>query len=84
MKKFIICLLLGFLAMFLFTFIMGLMDDAFVKNYYKGVWYKDIIGSFKYYVYWVLPYWWWIVIIGTIVLGALFYGIKVGIGKMIG
>lgn len=84
MKKLMIYLLLGFLAMFLFTYIMGLTDDAFMKTYYKGVWYKDIVGSFKYYVLWVLPYWWFIIIIGTIVLAAIFYGLKIGIGKLIG
>lgn len=84
MRKFMIYLLFGFLAMFLFTYIMGLMDDAFAKNYYTGTWYKDIIGSLKYYVLWVLPYWWLMIVIGTIVLGVLFYGLKIGIGKLTG
>ena len=82
MRKFMIYLLLGFLAMFLFTYVMGLMDDAFTKTYYTGTWYKDILGSFKYYVSWVLPYWWLMILIGSIVLGALFYGLKIGIGKL--
>jgi hypothetical protein len=84
MRKMIVYLLLGFLVMFLFTYIGGLYDDAFTKTYYTGTWYKDIIGSFKYYVLWVLPYWWLMIIIGSIVLGAIIYGIKTGIGKLIG
>jgi hypothetical protein len=57
---------------------MGLSDDAFQKT---GVWYKDIIGSFKYYFFWVLPYWWLIIIIGAGIIGIILYGIKLGINK---
>ena len=84
MRKMIVYLLLGFLVMFLFTYIGGLYDDAFTKTYYTGTWYKDIVGSLKYYVLWVLPYWWLMIIIGSIVLGAIIYGIKTGIGKLMG
>ena len=82
MKKFMIYLLLGFTVMILLTYINGLSDDAFKKTFYTGVWYKDILGSFKYYVLWILPYWWLIILIGTIVLAFLLYGIQIGIEKM--
>lgn len=84
MKKYMIYLLLGLLVMVLITFVMGLGDDAYLKTYHTGVWYKDIFSSIKYYVLWVLPYWWLVVLIGSIVLGALFYGAKIGIGKLTG
>jgi hypothetical protein len=75
-------LLLGFLVMFLFTYIGGLFDDAFKELYYTGVWYKDVVGSIKYYVLWILPYSWLIIIIGTVVFGALFYVASIGIDKI--
>ena len=84
MRKFLIYILLGLLVMIVVTFIMGLGDDAYTRTYYKGVWYKDIVSSLKYYVLWVLPYWWLMILIGTVILGAVFYGIKLGIGKLTG
>jgi hypothetical protein len=84
MRKLMIYLLLGFTVMFLFTYISGLYDDAFKNTFYTGVWYKDILGSFKYYVLWVLPYWWVIIVIGTVVLALLFYGVRIGIEKLRG
>ena len=82
MKKYMTYLLLGFLIMVLITFIMGLGDDAYLKNYHSGIWYRDVINSLKYYVPWVLPYWWLLILIGTISLAALFYIGKVGIEKL--
>jgi hypothetical protein len=84
MRKVMIYLLLGFVIMFLFTYIGGLYDDAFKKTYYTGVWHKDVLGSLKYYVLWVLPYWWLIILIGTVVLALLFYGVRIGIEKLRG
>lgn len=68
--------------MFLFTYISGLYDDAFKQSYYTGVWYNDILGSFKYYFLWVLPYWWLIIIIGTVVFALIFYGVRKWIDKL--
>lgn len=82
MKKFMNCLALGFIVMFLYTYFSGLYDDAYTKLYYTGVWYQDIIGSFKYYILWVLPYWWIVIIIGTLILALLIYGIRMGIASL--
>jgi hypothetical protein len=79
MKKMIKYFLIGLAAMVVFTYLLGLSDDAFHRT---GVWYKDIVGSIKYYVLWVLPYWWLIILAGTIVIGLLSYGIKIGITKL--
>lgn len=84
MKKKMIYLFLGFLVMFLFTYISGLYDDTFKELYYTGIWYKDILGSIKYYVLWVLPYWWLSILIGTVVLALFFYGASIGIEKIKG
>ena len=73
--------LIGFAVMFLLTYIGSLYDDAFRKT---GIWYKDFIGSFKYYVFWVLPYWWLIILVGSIILAFIFFGVKIGLEKIRG
>lgn len=79
MKKVINYFLIGLSIMIIFTFLLGLFDDAFQKT---GVWYKDIIGSFKYYFLWVLPYWWFLILIGGVIIGLLSYGFRIGISKL--
>lgn len=76
MRKYMFYLLVGFVIMFLFTYIGGVYDDAFKKTYYTGVWYKDILASLKYYILWVVPYWWLIILVGTIVIGSTLYGVN--------
>lgn len=78
MKKSIIYFCYGLLTMVFITFCFGITDDAFRKT---GVWYKDILGSIKYYFTWVLPYWWLIILISSVLLGAIFYRIKIGLSK---
>lgn len=68
--------------MFLFTYISGLFDDAFRQTFYTGVWYKDILGSLKYYFLWVLPYWWLIIITGSVVLALILYALIAGSKKL--
>lgn len=75
-------LLLGFLVTVAITFYFGLGDDAYLRLYHEGVWYRDIFNSMKYYVLNVLPYWWLMIIIGSIVLGSLFWGVKIGVEKI--
>ncbi|WP_299535380.1 hypothetical protein [Ulvibacterium sp.] len=75
MKKRIKYFLIGFLVMLLFTYILGLFDDAFRQVYQFDNWYDGIIASFKYYFLWVLPYWWFIILIGTTVIGLVFSGV---------
>jgi len=81
MRKAMNYFLLGLIAMFFLTYITSLFDDAFRKT---GIWYKDILGSFKYYVFWVLPYWWLIILVGSIILALIFYGVRIGIEKLRG
>ena len=61
----------------LFVFILvsffGVEDDVYIQKYYEGIWYKDIIGSFKYYVLWVLPYWWLVILLGGFILGIIIF-----------
>ena len=78
MRKAMINLVYGLIVMILITYSFGLFDDAFRKT---GIWYKDILGSIKYYGTWVLPYWWVIIPIGSIILALVFYGVRIGIEK---
>lgn len=82
MKKVMIYLFLGLTVMFLFTYTVGLFDDAFTRLYRTGIWYKDIIRSFNYYIFWVLPYWWVAIISGALFLALIFYGLRTGIKKL--
>jgi len=84
MKKYLIYIAIGLLIMILVTFVMGLGDDAYLEKYHEGVWYKDIMNSIKYYILWVIPYWWVMILIGSLLIGALTFGLKVGIGKLSG
>ncbi|WP_353120440.1 hypothetical protein [Myroides odoratus] len=81
MKSMISYFLRGIFVMLIFTFVMGITDDAFKVKYYEGVWYKDILNSLKYYIFWVLPYWWLFILIGAIILTMLFSGIGILIRK---
>lgn len=78
MRKAMINLVCGLIVMILITYSFGLFDDAFHKT---GIWYKVILGSIKYYVTWVLPYWWLIILIGSFILALVFYGARIGIEK---
>lgn len=79
MKKVIIYFMLGITVMLVSTYINGLFDDAFYKT---GIWYKDLINSFKYYALWILPYWWTIILTGSIIMGVVFHIIHICIIKI--
>ncbi len=67
---------------FLTTYFISLFDDAFTEVYQFDKWFEGVIASFKYYFYWGLPFWWLIILIGTIVLGSIFYIIGEAIDKL--
>lgn len=72
-------LLAGFTVMILITYSLGLLDDAFRKT---GIWYKDLLESFKYYILWVVPYWWLIIIFGAIIIASIIIVVKKLAGKI--
>ena len=79
MKKIANFFLVGLFIMIVLTSLLGLTDDAFHKT---GIWYKDVWGYVKYYVLWVLPYWWLIILIGSIIIGLICFCIKIVISKL--
>ncbi len=73
MKKLVICCLISFLVIFLLSYLSGFNDDIFREKYYEGIWYKDLINYFIYYVMWVLPYWWLILLLGSMISGIVMF-----------
>lgn len=76
MKKLVSCFFIASILLILVTFILGLQDSVFKEKYYTGVWYKDIIRAVEYYILWILPYWWLLIFLGSIIIGAIFYFLK--------
>lgn len=42
----------------------------------KDSWISNVLQSFEYYVKWVLPYWWLIIILVVLVLTLIVLGVK--------
>lgn len=80
MRKFAIYLLLGLLAVLVILYMLA-WGDLIGNNQLSGNLLKDIGKSFTYFIGW-LPYWWLMIVIGTVALAFLFYGIKLGIGRL--
>lgn len=80
MRNMIKYLILGLVAMIVVTFILGLSDDAFVRT---GIWYRDVVGAVRYYILWVLPYWWVIILLGSIALAFISYIVKTSLSKIL-
>ena len=73
MNKFSTYYLIGFIIMFLISFVSGFEDDIYLKKYHEGIWYKDVLNYFEYYALWVIPYWWIIIILGGLILALIIF-----------
>lgn len=80
MKKMILCLFLGLLVVLLVLYILA-WGDLSANGMLTERLSENIRMSFSYYFGW-LPNWWLVILIGTVVLGLLFYGIGIGIEKL--
>ena len=81
-KKIIICWLIGIIIVLTFSYFSGLQDDVYIEQYYEGVWYKDVLNSIKYFLLWVLPYWWLIIILIGSVLGIIIFIVTLFLGHI--
>ncbi|MDN3708654.1 hypothetical protein QW060_20455 [Myroides ceti] len=81
-KKIIICWLIGVIIILTFSYISGLQDDVYIEQYYEGVWYKDVLSSIKYFLLWVLPYWWLIIILIGSLLGIIIFLVTLLLGHI--
>lgn len=72
-KKFMICWITGVVIVAVLSYIVSLHDDIYIQQYYEGLWYKDILNSFRYFVEWILPYSWLIIVLIGTILGAVLF-----------
>lgn len=79
MKKAMNYLLLGFVTILIILYALA-WSDLIGNKRLTGNIFKDVGKSFTYFIGW-LPYWWLIILIGSVLLGAIFYGIKIGLNK---
>jgi len=72
LKVFVVnILILSFIA-----YLLGLTDSAFRQVYSLDNIVSDLADSLKYFVLWVLPYWWIMIIIGAVLLTFLYWILK--------
>jgi len=78
MPVFLKYFLWSLLVMFFLTYLLGWVD--LVNNdQLTGDTLKDFLNSFPYYFEWVLPYWWLIIGVGSIILALIGFGARFGI-----
>jgi hypothetical protein len=71
----------GLLLMFLVTYALAWVD--LVNNsMLTGNRFKDFLKSITYYFGWVIPYWWPIILIGSLLMSFIITGVKFGISKL--
>ena len=71
----------GLLLMILVTYAFGWVDLVNSKML-TGNWIKDFSKSVTYYVGWVIPYWWLIILVGALIISCVITGVKFGISKL--
>lgn len=67
-KAFILCVILLSIPIFA----LGLTDSAFQQIYPSDNILSYSINSFKYFLFWVLPYWWILIVVSAAVLTLLY------------
>lgn len=58
------------LLMIAFTYALGWIDIV-SNELLTGNIFKDMLKSFPYYIKWILPYWWFIIILGALLLAII-------------
>lgn len=77
MKKNILkVFIINIMILSLIAYIMGLTDSAFGQVYPSENGISYLINSMKYFVLWVLPYWWLIIIVGALLLTFLYLSLE--------
>ncbi len=68
--------LINVMILSLTAYILGLTDSAFTQVYPSENRFSYLISSVKYFVLWVLPYWWPIITVGAVLLTFLYAVIR--------
>ena len=58
--------------------------DLIANDQLTGSFGKDFMKSVSYYIGWVLPYWWIIILVGSLLLSLIGFGVKIGVDKIRG
>lgn len=58
------------------AYFLGLTDDAFQTVYPSKNLLSYLMNSIKYFVFWVLPYWWIIILGGSFLITFLYWLLK--------
>jgi len=51
-----------FVLLLVVVYILSLNDEIYFLKYHQNIWYKDIIKSLKYFILWVLPFYWFLIL----------------------
>lgn len=78
MPRFLRYYLWFFLFMVILTYSLGWIDIV-SNDLLTGSILRDILKSFPYYIEWILPYWWLIILVGALMLAVLSLIIRQGI-----
>ncbi|RLJ32210.1 hypothetical protein CLU97_1658 [Chryseobacterium sp. 7] len=74
MKKNILkVFIINIMILSLLAYILGLTDSAFRQVYPSENMFFYLVNSIQYFVLWVLPYWWLIIMGGALSLTLLYY-----------
>jgi hypothetical protein len=71
-------LVFSLLVMIIITYLLGWLD-LFNNGKITDNWIENVIYSIKYYVYWVIPYWWLLILIGTALISLILHIIKIAV-----
>ncbi|PTT19940.1 hypothetical protein DBR28_21070 [Chryseobacterium sp. HMWF028] len=71
-KRILKVFIINIMILSLTAYIMGLTDSAFRQVYPSENGISYLINSMKYFVLWVLPYWWLIITGGALLLTFLY------------
>lgn len=80
MRKAINYFLLGLATILVILYCLAWGDLTGNKSL-TGYIFKDVGKSFTYFISW-LPYWWLLILVGSVILALIFYGIRIGIEKL--
>lgn len=81
LMSFIKYIVWGLLFMILLTYAFGWVDLVDNKML-TGNWFKDFSKSITYYVGWIIPYWWLVILMGALLISLVIAGVKFGISKL--
>lgn len=69
-------LIISVIVLSIIAYFLGLTDSAFKQVYPSENILLYLINSIKYFLFWVLPYWWIIILGGSFLITFLYWSFK--------